>query len=347
MAFHADLSERLENLVSRAPGVGAIVLGRGRATTVAVGGLRIAGRAEPVRRGDAWHVGSCTKAMTATAMARLWVRGMVDIDAPLADHLPDIAMHSDFAATPLRRLMTHEAGVRRDPHSSVFNRLRASRATVVQQRHHMTALALVDRPFAKAGYSNLGYIVLGSVIEAVTGRPWERVIAEEVFRPLGMTSAGFGAPRLPGSTGHIEREGRWRPKPPGPYADNPRVYGPAGRVHLSLEDWARFAMLHLGDSPSDYLPSAVLRDLHMPSANGYAAGWGVGKMPDGSRLLRHTGSNTMWFANIQLAPAHGIGVAVVCNAYSPPLHQHVLAFTDDLLADAFQMRGNAVALRRN
>jgi CubicO group peptidase (beta-lactamase class C family) len=345
MISERDLRQRLSVLADTAPGAGACILSGDPLVTVT--GRRIAGRSDPVVSGDAWHIGSCTKAMTATLLARLRARGLVDFGAPLGDHLPGLAMHPAFAATPLRAFLSHDAGIRRDPHWSVFARLRGSRATIMEQRRHVSALALVDAPVAKAGYSNLGYIVLGTVVETVTGRPWEQVFRDEVLGPLGMAGAGFGAPPLPGTTGHTERGGRWHPKPPGPYADNPRVYGPAGGVHLPLHDWARFAALHLGEGPEGFLPEPLLAELQDRSASGYAAGWGTGTLADGARLLRHTGTNTMWFADIRLAPAHGFGVMVVCNAYSPPLHQRILSFTDALFTDAFQTSADGIALRPN
>lgn len=346
MDMAGDLLRRLDALTHDAPGAGAVVLRGGRIAARAVSGVRIAGRPDPVRLGDAWHVGSCTKAMTATLLARLQAQGRVDLGAGLAEALPGIAMHPAFAAMPLRAVLRHEAGIRRDPHWSVFARLRATRAPLVEQRRYIAALALADRPVAEAGYSNLGYILLGAVIEAAMGMPWERALEREVFIPLGMSGAGFGAPSLPAPVGHVAGRRGWHPKPPGPWADNPRLYGPAGRVHLPLADWAQFAAVHLGGGPSGYLSSALMREAHRPGRNGYAAGWGVGSLPDGTPLLRHTGTNTMWFADIRLLPTKGIGVMVVCNAFSAMLRTQVLSVTDDMLA-ASQTGPDALALRRH
>ena len=311
-----------------------MVLRRGRIVASAVRGRRIAARPDQVTIHDPWHVGSCTKAMTATLIARLQAHGSVDIGVALGDVLPGMAMHPAFAAMPLREVLRHEAGIRRDPHWSVFARLRATRATLLEQRRHLAALALRERPLPGAGYSNLGYIVLGAVIEAVTGRTWEDAIRHEVFDPLGMRSAGFGAPPLPAPVGHVMQGRRWRARPPGPWADNPPVHGPAGRVHLPLVDWARFAAVHLAAGPPGYLPVHLLRIAHIPGRAGYAAGWGASLRPDGTTLLRHTGSNTMWFADIRLVPRTGIGIAIVCNAFSSDVRNRVGLLADALLAEA-------------
>ena len=341
-----DLSQRLEALTRVAPGVGAMVLREGQVIARTVAGVRIAGRPDLVRLGDAWHIGSCTKAMTATVLARLQAQGRVDLGAGLGEALPGVPMHPAFAHMPLRAVLRHEAGIRRDPHWSVFARLRATRAPIIEQRRHLAALALADRPLAKAGYSNLGYIVLGAVIEAAMGMPWERALEREVFAPLGMLGAGFGAPLFPAPVGHSAGRSGWHPKPPGPWSDNPRLYGPAGRVHLPLADWARFSAVHLGAGPAGYLAAPLLREMHRAGRTGYAAGWGTGTLRDGTPLLRHTGTNTMWFADIRLLPTKGIGVAVVCNAFSPALRERVLGVTDEMVA-AFQIAPDALAHTRH
>jgi len=341
MEPESDLAARLDLLTAHVPGAGAVILREGHGAMLSVRGGRIAGRGDPVRVDDPWHIGSCTKAMTATLLARLQAAGRVDLGAGLGEALPGIPMHPAFAALPLRAVLRHEAGIGRDPHWSVFARLRASRAPIRAQRRHLAALALAERPLTDAGYSNLGYIVLGSVIEAATGLTWERAMTREVFEPLGMQGAGLGAPPLPAPVGHIHIDGRWRPRPPGPFADNPRLYGPAGRVHLPLAEWARFAAVHLGAGPPGYLPPALLAEMHRPGTNGYAAGWGIGTLPDRRPLLRHSGSNTMWFADMRLVPSSGVGVAVVANAYSAPAQARILRLADTLLADAVRLSKTA------
>jgi len=331
-----------------APGVGVMILRPGRAVRIGLRGGRIAGREGAVTAADRWHVGSCTKAMTVLALARLQARGAIGLDATLGEALPGMSMHPAFAATPLRAVLRHEAGLRRDPHWSVFARLRQTRATPPEQRRYLANLALVERPVAGAGYSNLGYIVLGAVMEAATGRAWEEIIRHEVFAPLGMMDAGFGAPPLPAPVGHVWHGGRWRPRPPGPWSDNPLAYGPAGRISLTLADWARIAEVYLNQGPAGYLPLSLLDDMRKPGESGYAAGWGTGTLTGGARMLRHTGSNTMWFADMRLVPARGIGVAVVANGYSAAVEAGVRRVADRLLADtlaASQTGPDAIALR--
>ena len=107
------------------------------------------------------------------------------------------------------------------------------------------------------------------------------------------------------------------PVPPGPRGDNPAALGPAGTVHATLEDWARFVSLHLrkGDGKKSFLKAKTLNRLHTPSVGeDYASGWIVAERPwGGGKVLTHSGSNTMWFAVTWIAPERGFAVLVTCN----------------------------------
>ena len=93
-----------------------------------------------------------------------------------------------------------------------------------------------------------------------------------LFNPLDMASCGFGAPATVDTTdapwGHRTAASEHTPGPPGPAADNPPALGPAGTVHCTLRDWARFAQLHLRGArrePTPYLRPESFARLHTPS----------------------------------------------------------------------------------
>lgn len=137
-------------------------------------------------------------------------------------------------------------------------------------------------------YSNAGYVIAGAMMEAAMGASWEQMIVAQVFEPLGMSGAGFGAPD-PGPLGH--RNGA--AVAPGWRADNLQAMGPAGKVHLRTGDMLRFLAAHAMQEP-DYLPTVLWDRLHAPMGT-YAMGWMV---EDGD--LIHLGSNTHWFAGMRI-----------------------------------------------
>jgi CubicO group peptidase (beta-lactamase class C family) len=173
-------------------------------------------------------------------------------------------------------------------------------------------------PGTKFIYSNAGVSMAGYMAEKVTGKSWEDLLREKIFRPLGMSTAGFGAPgtraRNDQPRGH-KADGT--PVEPGPEADNLVAIGPAGIVHLSIGDWAKFAEANLPSSKIKLVKPQTLAKLHTPAPGEppYAMGWMVvDNQPwAGGPALTHAGSNTMWFAVAWLAPAKDFAAVIACN----------------------------------
>lgn len=305
----------------RLPALGAAIVGPTGAVAVGVAGWRRADALTPVKPDDLWHLGSETKAMTATLVGRLVERGQLDWNTTLAEVFPDwaAAMHPSFRAVSVRQLLAHRAGL---PPNAAWSRWRGSqevRAARLEVAHDALSRSPAYEPGSRPLYSNLGYVVVGAVIEAILDQPWEAAIRREIFEPLGMKSAGFGGVGTPGKLdqpwGHDENG---RPvQANGPEVDNPPVMGPAGRVHASLRDWAAFVAEHLRGTRGQgrLLRAATYRVLHTPvEASDWALGWVVTqKSWAHGRALHHTGSNTMNFANAWLAPEAGFAVLLVCN----------------------------------
>jgi D-alanyl-D-alanine carboxypeptidase len=176
----------------------------------------------------------------------------------------------------------------------------------------------LSQPPTKPGrfiYSNLGYVVVGAVIDRLAGVPFEEALVERVFRPLGMRSAGFGPP--PRIRGHHPRlrlpimmVGRGEPAPPDEAgSDNPPIITPAGRFHMNLADWGRFQQMILTGGGDLLLNDTVDR---MLTVNGkMAMGW-IRARFDGFSIGMQ-GSNTMWSATVLLADDRSAAAMVVAN----------------------------------
>lgn len=286
-----------------------------------VRGVRRAGSEAPATTEDRWHLGSNTKAMTAAVFGRLVDQGRARWTLPLAEAFPGVTVDPAGAAITLDDLMRHRAGLL---DAALLDRAwlmaaHADQRPLPEQRAAFVARALGAPPAGPVGqfaYGNGNYIVLGAAIETITGQPWETVMAAELFTPLGLASAGFGAPRGEAPWGHRGGVG----VDPAGFADNPRALGPAGTAHMSLADYARFVGAMMGGAP-DWLTDGTRRHLLTPAAAAppaYAAGWGVGTAPWGGvggpgSTITHNGSNTMWFATVLAAPERGLGFIALSN----------------------------------
>ena len=309
------------------PGFSIALWQAGELKAIGADGVRAKGEDAAVTTDDLWHLGSCTKAMTAALCAIAAERGLLSLDDTLGELLGarDVALHEAAAAIRLSQLLDHTSGLPANDSRLMARRLDDPR-TLREARKDIARKLLADAPATAPGteylYSNLGYIVAGVVVEEVFDLDWEGVMRRELFEPLGMTRAGFGPPGsadvLDQPRGHVGSGRIRRALPPGPRADNPAVLGPAGTVHAPIEDWLRFLALFARSDPGDdsILSSASITRMGTPAeGRGYALGWSVTEREWArGKALNHAGSNTMWFALAWLAPERDLAVVAVANA---------------------------------
>jgi CubicO group peptidase (beta-lactamase class C family) len=312
------------------PAMAAAVIKDGKLHAVGAAGVRKAGDKTPVTADDQFHLGSCTKAMTATLIGILIEQGKLTWQTTLADAFPEMdAMHPDYRAVTIAQLLAHRGGFpppeQSWPKGQTFHQMHFLPGPPMQQRREYTRLMLAQAPAVQPGtaylYSNAGYAIAGAIAEQVTGTPWETLMRELIFEPLGMKTAGFGAMGTPETIDqpyqHKTIFGKSLAVEPGPTSDNPPVIGPGGTVHCSMGDWARFVIAHLQAEKEDtaLMKQETARKLHTPAFDGeYAGGWMVTERDwAGGRVLTHAGSNTMNFAVVWMAPNRDFAVLVATN----------------------------------
>lgn len=332
-----DLSPMLAERVAAdgMPALTAWVTDGERTLARGVAGVRVRGGEVKATLDDRWHVGSCTKSMTATLFAAMVMNGMelAESTTPL-EMFPQLTETADPAwkEVTMRRLLTNRAGVVGNlggEHPALWGRCYSGQMDGPAQRRLLVQVLTEQPPELAPGsayrYSNAGFAIAGAMLEAKAGAPYEELMVKHLFGPLGMESAGFGPPG--GSSDAAAPDAPWGHDAAGAAvpptvrrADNPEVIAPAGRVHLTMEDWARYARFHLRGERADQplLPSLAVKRLHQPEAADamprYAAGWIVAEIGDPpERLLAHSGSNTLWYAVIWLAPEQDFAVLLACN----------------------------------
>jgi CubicO group peptidase (beta-lactamase class C family) len=259
----------------------------------------------------------------------------------LGETFPELkkSMHLQYQAVTLEQLLTHRSGAPGDlTKDELWGKLYQHRGTPTSARRLLVQGVTSKPPEAAPGekyiYSNAGFSIAGHMAEKVTGKSWEDLTRDKIFRPLGMTTAGFGPPGT--TTKNDQPRGHkadGSPVEPGPAADNPVAIGPAGIVHCSIGDWAKFAVANLPSAKTKLVKSETLQKLHTPAPGEpkYAMGWIIaeGQPWAGGPVLTHTGSNTMWMAVVRLAPAKDFAVLVTCNqANDKACNDAVQALTD-------------------
>ncbi len=320
----ADSASTLEVIRKKhdLPALAVVVVKEGRICDRAAVGVRKWGDATPVTTNDVFHIGSCTKSMTATLTAMLIEDGKLRWDTTIASVFPELKgkMNQQYEGVTVEQLLTHRGGVPGKPPAAAWARAWEQKGTPTQQRREFIEAVLGQPPEAAPGtkmiYSNQGYAIVGAMLEKLTGTPWETLITERLFKPLHMDSAGFGPP---GTTGAVDQPWGHTRNLLGTVPlqhDNPIAISPAGRVHCSLDDLARYTLFHLQrGGTNSLLKSSTLKKLHTPPEGGdYACGWVVLKRgwANGTALM-HNGSNTMWYVVMWLAPERNFSVVVGTN----------------------------------
>lgn len=342
-----DLSGVIAPLLaaSRLPALGAAVVTSDGLEAIGAVGVRSWTGTEPVTINDQWHIGSCTKAMTATLVARLVDQGVLGWETTVASVLGP-AIHPGWKDVPILWLLSHRSGAPGNFSDRLWQEMAARSGTPREQRRWFVEQALKSPPATPPNtetvYSNSGFIVAGVMLEVLTGTSWEALMRREVFVPLGMTRSGFGAPGNPGKLdeplGHTPDADGWVPVPLGPGDDNPAAAGPAGTIHTTLGDWSRFIAAHLRGARGDerFLKTGTWRRLHTPGGAGweYSPGWVVAERDwAGGNVLRHLGSNNFWLAEATLVPSQDVAVLLVTNVSDDAVERPFKELLTALIAD--------------
>jgi CubicO group peptidase (beta-lactamase class C family) len=307
---------------------GAIVTSKGLIAVGAVG-VRKYGSDTAVTVNDQFHLGSDTKAMTATLLATLVEEGKLSWTTTIDQVFPDLApkMNPAYRKVTLETLLAHRAGFSDDswPKGKDFGDVHSLPGTPREQRAEYVAMVLSEPPASEPGsqflYSNRSYAVAGAIVEKVANDSWENLMQKRIFGPLGMDTCGFGAMGTPGKIDQPLQHKlilTWhRPIEPGPRSDNPPAIGPAGTVHCSVPDWGKFVTAHLRGErgESGILKPETFKHLHtQPFGGEYGFGWMAADRPwANGRALNHAGSNTQNFAIVWMAPQRDFAVLVVTN----------------------------------
>jgi CubicO group peptidase (beta-lactamase class C family) len=311
-AIHHALAKLVAD--EKAPGMMAAIISSEGVIAIGSAGTRKAGSDVAITCNDLVHLGSCTKAMTATMLATLVAEGKLTWAMKLSEAIPEVkkSIRPDYHSITLWQLLSHRAGLPANPADWEAHHTK----DIKERRLAILKDNLSSPPATKRGefnYSNFGYMVAACMAERITGSSWESLMRQRLFEPLGMTSAGFGEPDKRKSIeqpwGHEKFSGKWQPST----AYDAEALGPAGEIHCTIEDWAKFISLQFaGTNP--ILDRTYLNKLVEPEGF-YACGWGVSERPWAKGIvLLHNGSNGIWFATVMVAPKIDRAFVVATNS---------------------------------
>ncbi len=310
------------------PGLAAAVVRGTRGIVTGVTGVRRWGGQSRLHIDDRFHIASCTKSWTATLAAIAVHRGQLRWTTTLAEGLPTLATHMrrEYASATLEQLLAHEAKIPAytQPSAQRVREMQALAGTGTGQRLVFLAQVLTENPNDATGdgaYSNAGYTAVGAMLERATGSPWEDLIRHELARPLGLTTVGFGYPATSAGSdqprGHALDGGTIVELPLDRSRQLAVCLWPAGAVHCSIGDLAKYAADHLSGlrGRSALLPPAFYERLHRRRAESvFTLGWGIARDPRWGVMHFGAGSGGWFFARIVILPEHDAAVVIASNS---------------------------------
>lgn len=320
------------------PGLTVVTVGGEDIATVSAGG----GTAR-LRPDDLLQTGSQTKAVTAMLLARLVERNRLRWDSTLAELFPEwrATMQPALHDVTVAQLLRHRSGLQRDIEEADGEKLLplatgdlvTDRTTAIG---YMLRQPLANVPGSTALYSNVGYMLAGLIAERVGGAPFETLVQQEVFGPLGV-AATFGFPEDVGATvGHVWHDGAWRP------ADfqaqdrynMARIMAAAGGMTISMPEYGKLLREQLrglrGDSA--FLDKATFELIHS-GADRYGFGWAASDVPGKGRVSAHAGSWGSYYVFAIVVPGSSRAVAVGCNCFGPDAVERLDELTRRLALD--------------
>jgi D-alanyl-D-alanine carboxypeptidase len=306
-----------------APALAAIAWKTGKPMQQWQAGVRKEGAGVKVGPNDVWALGRITMPMTATLAARLVEKGVIRWTDTVGDVLGKVApqMQEAYKSADLRDLLSHRASL---PGGLPVIELGGFPATLAQApaaRDLYAQRVLKQSPVGalrttEARPSFAGYILAGQMLEKAAGRAYETLMAAELFKPLGISSAGFlqvVGDNPPTRAGQIDN-------PVGHDVQDEQIalrldahigsaQTPAGGVYMSLPDLMKFLVAHLDGA--SLLEPDTWRMLHTDSYGGrYALGWEV----ETNGVITHYGSGNGFATQARISLLGGVAAAAVANS---------------------------------
>lgn len=314
---HLDVRLAREQRERRLPAVTAALVRRGEIVWSAAVGT-VDGRAggAAATADTQFRIGSITKTMVGVGVLRLVADGSVTLTDPIRRHLPELDPALD--GVTVTALLGHSSGLFAETTGPWWER-----SPGVSWEELLPSIRLTHDPGRRFHYSNVGFAVLGRLVEQVRGRRWDAVLADEVLAPLGMARTTYSAvsPAAQGLGVH-------------PYADLRHVepeqdtgaMAPAGQLWSTVDDLSRWATFLAAGDPrvlddelrtAMQVPGVVWDTPGQPWTRAYGLGLDVFNR-DGKRYVGHGGSMPGFQAVVAVDPSTGTGVSLLTSSTSGP-----------------------------
>ncbi|TFI58096.1 class A beta-lactamase-related serine hydrolase [Sphingomonas parva] len=329
LAAPADLKARADAFLQSAypvdgPGAAVIIVERGKTVYAGGRGLADVAGGRPIGPDTVFRLGSITKQFSSAVLLQLADEGKLSLDDPISRYVPGLA--EPGASATVRQALNHTIGVQ--SYTAIPGWMREENTARARTTDEMIALfkdlPSPTRPGEAWAYNNSGYVLVGAIIEKVTGKPWHQVVRERIAAPLGLETIRYGVeePTIASmATGYTLRE---------------EGVAPAVRIHMSVPHAAGALVGTVGDlaawgqalhhgkvlKPASY--AAMIAPTRLPNGETVPYGFGMGTAElRGRQAIGHGGGIFGFTTDSTYLPKDDLFVAVFTNSDKPATHPGV------------------------
>jgi CubicO group peptidase (beta-lactamase class C family) len=346
------------------PGLSIAIVHRNQVVHVEGYGVRKAGTLEPVNADTVFQLASVSKPIASTVVAAVVGDGSVTWDDRIVQHDPAFAMNTPWVTheITLRDMFCHRSGLP-DHAGDTLEDIGYDRKEILHRLRYVRPKSSFRSHYA---YTNFGLTAAAEAAAMASGKSWEDLSVERLYRPLGMmnTSSRFRdfAASTNRAVGHIKQGNAWVAK----YARDPDAQSAAGGASSSARDMTQWLRLQIGRGTVDgreIVKAAALDETHrpqiasMPAGNPmidhssfYGLGWGVSYDERGRIRWSHSGGFNLGAATcVNVMPAEQIGIVVLTNTSPIGVPEAICRIFLDLALDGrvekdwFALFGGAMA----
>jgi len=293
------------------------------------------------------RLGSITKQFTSMLIMQLVEQGKLKLDVPISTWLPDYPKKNGDVIT-LHHLLTHSSGIPNMTSFPNFFNIMRDAHTPAQLVNGFADSTLQFKPGERNAYSNSGYILLGYIIEKVTGKSYEQVLQENIFIPLKMNNTGYDHNRtlLKNRANGYEKNGRSYVN--ANFIDMSVPYA-AGALYSTVEDLYLWDQALYGNQLLRKENRELLFTKHIPAGGGhYGYGWDIDEMPIGNTAERintigHGGGINGFNTQLTRIPSDKSFIVLLNNTGGAPLNEMTNAIAAIIYDKSYDLPKRSVA----
>ena len=285
-----------------------------------------------------FRIASMTKSFTAMAILKLRDEGKLSLTDPVSLYIPEMAdityLTKDSPVITIQNLLTMTAGF---PEDNPWGDRQLADTPEELSRFIQDGLSFSNTPSKEFEYSNLGYGMLGKIISASSGKPYQEYITENILKPLGMNDTYWEYSDVPAdrlAMGYRWEDDQWKEEP----LLHDGIFGAMGGLITSIEDFSHYVNLHLSawpprnDDETGPVKRSSIREMHKPwqfrqlskgtplsdgtfcaAASGYGYGLGWRKDCNGIERVSHSGGLPGFGSEYRFYPDYGVGIICFAN----------------------------------